>query len=250
MISQVFGNKTENGLKSLFFEITFFSEAGNRDWGNAIRDGGTVYPKLIEINGLSGNDYYSEGWGFEPVRKEAYEMYDSNDQRRDGGILNFALFSEQIGGASYEPRYQDTGFFLKKYLPRKDGNKGYTGSADMNYNNNTRVYRFSEALLYAAELLVSGASGTGSAQTYLDRVRARAGVNSISATLENIIQERRLEFVGEGKRYWDLIRTGKAASVLRPNEYRTNTWSENKKYLPIPQDDIDAAKGTLVQNPY
>lgn len=27
-------------------------------------------------------------------------------------------------------------------------------------------------------------------------------------------------------------------------------WTENKKYLPIPQDEIEAAKGTLVQNEY
>ena len=38
-------------------------------------------------------------------------------------------------------------------------------------------------------------------------------------TIDNIINERRLEFVGEGKRYWDLIRTDKAASVLVPDQY-------------------------------
>jgi hypothetical protein len=61
-----------------------------------------------------------------------------------------------------------------------------------------------------------------------------------------------LEFVGEGKRYWDLIRTGKAASVLVPDQYgyRTNSWTSNKKYLPIPQSEIDKARGTLTQNNY
>ena len=72
----------------------------------------------------------------------------------------------------------------------------------------------------------------------------------VQATIDNIIQERHLEFVGEGKRYWDLVRTGKAASTLGPDEYRTNTWSEQKKYLPIPQAEIDAAQGTLTQNNY
>jgi starch-binding outer membrane protein, SusD/RagB family len=107
-------------------------------------------------------------------------------------------------------------------------------------------------LLYAAELLARGASATGatSAQAYLNEVRDRAGLASITASVDNIIQERRLEFVGEGKRYWDLIRTDKAGTVLVPNDYRTNTWSVNKKYLPIPQGDIDAAQGTLTQNNY
>ncbi|MED9956117.1 MAG: hypothetical protein UE775_05655 [Segatella copri] len=27
-------------------------------------------------------------------------------------------------------------------------------------------------------------------------------------------------------------------------------WTESKKYLPIPQDEIEAAKGTLKQNEY
>lgn len=122
----------------------------------------------------------------------------------------------------------------------------------MNYNNNLRIYRFSETLLNAAELIVRGA-GTGDAKEYLNRVRKRAGlVTEIEPTIDNIIEERHLEFVGEGKRYWDLIRTDKAATVLVPDEYgyRTNTWTANKKYLPIPQSEIDAAQGTLTQNNY
>ena len=81
----------------------------------------------------------------------------------------------------------------------------------------------------------------------------RAGLtDNLTATLDNILQERAYEFVGEGKRYWDLVRTGKAASVLVPDSYgyRTNSWTENKKYLPIPQNEIDAAQGTLIQNNY
>ena len=72
--------------------------------------------------------------------------------------------------------------------------------------------------------------------------------------------------VGEGKRYYDLIRFGKAAEVLKPgggkvlNKAKTAydvlgiperiQWTESKKYLPIPQDEIEAAKGTLKQNEY
>ena len=230
------------------FEVNYFSVNGAKDWGSAIEDGGTVYPKLIGINSLSGSSEFDGGWGFEPVRQEAYDMYEANDQRRDGGILNFPTYSSS-NDATYEGRYQDTGNFLKKYLPRANGNAGYSGSADMNYNNNLRVYRYSETLLNAAELLARGVSGTGSAQNYLDEVRTRAGVGSITASVDNIIRERRLEFVGEGKRYWDLIRTGKAATTLIPGEYRTNTWSENNKYLPIPQAEIDADSG-LTQNNY
>ena len=230
------------------FEVNYFSKNGGKDWGYAIGDGGTVYPRLIGINSLSGSGDFDGGWGFEPVRQEVYDLYDNADQRKNGGILNFPTYAAQ-SGATYEGRYQDTGNFLKKYLPRADGNEGASGSPDMNFNNNLRIYRYSETLLNAAELLARGVSGSGSAQTYLDEVRDRAGAGSITASVDNIIQERRLEFVGEGKRYWDLVRTGKAATTLVPNEYRTNTWSENKKYLPIPQSEMDSDSG-LTQNPY
>ncbi len=83
-------------------------------------------------------------------------------------------------------------------------------------------------------------------------VRSRAGVPSVPATLDNIIQERAWEFLGEGKRYWDLIRTGlfkvhhKAANEI-PDD-RTGNYTDNKKYLPFPQSEIDKCHGTLKQN--
>ena len=230
------------------FEVNYFSVNGAKDWGATLADGGTVTPVLIGINSLADSPDYNGGWGFEPVRQETYDMYEATDVRKDGGILNFATYSAD-NGATYTGRYQDTGNFLKKYLPRIDGNDGASGSSDMNYNNNLRVYRYAETLLNAAELLASGVSGTGSAQTYLDEVRSRAGLGTITPSIDNIIEERHLEFVGEGKRYWDLIRTGKAATTLVPNEYRTNTWTENKKYLPIPQSELDS-DSQLEQNDY
>lgn len=232
------------------FEINYFSVNGKRAWDNALGDGGTVYPKLIGINNLNNSPDYAGGWGFEPVRKAAYQMYEATDTRRDAGILNFKEYAISTG-ATYSPRYQDEGFFLRKYIARKNGNAGQAGSADMNYSNNFRVYRYSETLLNAAELLARGVTGSGkrTAQSYLDEVRGRAKVGSIPANVDNILQERHLEFVGEGKRYWDLIRSGKASSTLVPNDYRTVTWSENKKYLPIPQSELDA-DGNLIQNPY
>jgi len=229
------------------FEINYKDDNAIRDWGNPLAAGGTVLPTLISPNNWpSGTDGHDGGWGFCPVRLETYQRYDEADTRRDATCWNAGAI-----GADYNKRYQDTGFFLEKYAAHTGDNADQKASSELNWNNNLRIYRFSETLLNAAELIVRGA-GAGDAQGYLDRVRTRAGLKSITANLDNIIEERHLEFVGEGKRYWDLIRTGKAASVLVPDqyEYRTNTWSESKKYLPIPQSEIDKALGTLVQNNY
>ena len=228
------------------YEVNYKDDNAVRSWSNPLYPGGTVLPRLISPNGWTdGTDGHDNGWGFAPVRLETYNRYAEGDTRRDATCWNAAA----VG--SYNPRYQDTGFFLEKYCAHNGDNKDQSADADLNWNNNLRIYRYSETLLNAAELIVRGL-GSGDAQGYLDQVRNRAGVSSIPATLDNIIEERHLEFVGEGKRYWDAIRSGIASQVFVPDQYgyRTNSWSPSKKYLPIPQSEMDKAQGTLTQNNY
>ena len=231
------------------YEINYISENASRDWGAPLLAGGTVLPTLISPNNWpSGQDGHNTGWGFCPLRLETYEMFSADDARRDATCWDVRAFD-----GTYNKRYQDFGFFLQKYSARADGNAGQVASGELNYNNNWRIYRYSETLLNAAELLVATGGSASEARRYLNDVRHRAGlVSELDPTIDNIINERRLEFVGEGKRYWDLIRTDKAASVLVPDQYgyRTNSWSANKKHLPIPQSEIDRSQGTLTQNPY
>ena len=234
--------------KESIFEVNYTDDNAVRSWSAPLTAGGTVLPTLISPHTWpDGTDGHDQGWGFCPVRLETYERYANNDTRRDATCWNAGAL-----GVDYNKRYQDTGLFLEKYAALTGNNKDQKADAQLNWNNNLRIYRFSETLLNAAELIARGA-GSGDAKLYLNKVRKRAGlVTELEPTIDNIIEERHLEFVGEGKRYWDLIRTGKASTVLVPDEYgyRTNTWTENKKYLPIPQSEIDAAQGTLTQNNY
>lgn len=235
------------------FDINYFSNGASRSWSAPLTAGGTVLPRLMGINGMSGSGKFANGWGFGPMTQMAATLFEEGDLREPVTVYQPAVDEPS---AKYEPRYQDTGYFLAKYLPRTDGLTGKAGGDDdLNWNNNIRIYRYAETLLYAAELIaVHGCTGTGSADAYLNEVRTRAGLGSVAASQETIMHERHLELMGEGKRYWDLIRTGTAAQVLAPANdlggYRTNTWSTSKKYLPIPQTEIDAAQGTLTQNAY
>ncbi len=247
----IFKEEGEWSSESIF-EINYISENAVRDWGAPLAAGGTVLPTLISPNNWpSGEAGHNGGWGFCPVRATTYEMFSPDDARRDATCWNVAAT-----GVEYNKRYQDEGFFLEKYVAQADGNAGQKASGELNYNNNWRIYRYSEALLNAAELILATGGNAGDAKQYLNDVRHRAGLTvELPATLDNILQERRLEFVGEGKRYWDLIRTGRAASVLTPDNHpqgwgRTKAWTENKKHLPIPQSEIDKSLGTLTQNPY
>ncbi|MDE6467454.1 MAG: RagB/SusD family nutrient uptake outer membrane protein [Muribaculaceae bacterium] len=241
--------ETGEWCKESIWEINYISENAARDWGAPLNAGGTVLPTLISPNNWpSGQDGHNTGWGFCPLRLETYERYSTDDARRDATCWDVRPFD-----GTYNKRYQDFGFFLEKYAAQADGNAGQKASGELNYNNNWRIYRYSETLLNAAELLIATGGSASEAKNYLNQVRSRAGLRTqLEPTLDNIIEERHLEFVGEGKRYWDLIRTDKAASVLVPDEYgyRTNAWTPNKKHLPIPQSEIDKAMGTLTQNPY
>ena len=223
------------------FEINYSDYQASRNWSWGGTAGGTVVPCMVLPRGYDSRDgiHDNTGWGFCTVRQSTYDSYAEGDVRRDASI-----WAPEPG--SYTIGYQDTGLFLSKYAGIIGGNSGQQADAVLNYNNNLRLYRYAEVLLNAAEL------GSTNKQAYLDQVRRRAGLGSVTATQDNIIRERAWEFLGEGKRYWDLIRTGLAKDYLvAGNEIpddRKVSYTDNKKYLPFPQSEIDMCHGTLKQN--
>lgn len=238
----------EWGNESIW-EINYISEGGVRDWGAPIATGGNVYSQLIGCPVAVGE--YVAGWGFSPVTPAAWEQYSADDTRK-AGIYNHLAVVGEFGNGVNGGLWQSTGYMLHKYMARVNYNHGYKASDTMNYGNNKRVYRYSETLLNAAEL--AGAAGN----KYIDLLRSTRHSDGTGYTIDDILAERRKEFVGEGKRYWDLIRTGKAAEVLTAANRRFDgsnpvDWSENKKYWPIPQAEIDKTANTshpLTQNNY
>lgn len=260
----------------IILDINFTAAGGKRTWGSANTTGGTVLPAMIGIDGFTSdeeNPEFSSGWGFCTVSKEVYDDYEDGDARRDLGILDMDTYSKAKAAlgynVSYGGRYQNTGYFLRKYLPRPGGNVGSQGDADLNWDYNLHLYRYAETLLNAAELALENGDAT-KAQAYYDQVRDRAKVAHRTANIDNIIDERRLEFVGEGKRYFDLVRSGKAAQTLTAGggvllqDKNTmswggqaiperDNWTENKKFIQIPQSEIEAtaSKGeyAITQNP-
>lgn len=234
------------------FEVNYSDNPSNRTWDKIFNPGGTIIPTFLCPDSYKGTRLASEGYGFGPVSRALYEAYDTRDQRRDGGILNFTL---KCPGDSYTPRVADSGFFNYKYIARNGGNSAFVGTdRELNFRNNIRVYRYSRALLLAAELNVRLNQSQSRADELLNTVRARALGTTLAemsaadqkpATLDNILAEYRLEFALEGYRFFDLVRFGKAEETLAAKGYSTN-----KRYLPIPQSEIDRAEGTLSQNPY
>jgi hypothetical protein len=238
------------------FEINYNDDQAQRDWGEAaLNAGGTVFPTLCSPNGWGGGEGWdggNDGWGFLPMRIETYNMYADGDLRREATCWD-------VRGYSYTDRYQDTHIWHGKYRPQSENNKDCPTSKNLNYNNNKRIYRYAETLLNAAELLLRTNGGLSEATGYVNEVRARAGLAAVDGVgIDDILKERHLEFCGEGKRYFDLVRaegipgaTQKASLVLVPDTYgyRTNSWTPSKKHIPLSQSELDADP-TLEQNNY
>lgn len=235
------------------FEVNYADNPSNRDWDDVFAPGGTIYPTFIAPDSYKGSRFTREGYGFGPVSPALKSAFEEGDSRRDASIMDFNMDAQ--AGESYNPRQGNTGMFNRKYMGRVDGSSNYIGSSspEMNFRTNLRVYRYSEALLRAAELLVRTQGDQGMADAYLNEVRARAfgvsvddlGDNARTATLDNLLEEYRLEFALEGHRFFDLVRFDKAVEVLGAKGY-----TARKRYLPIPQSEIDRSEGTLKQNNY
>ena len=242
--------------KESIFEINYNDDQAQRDWGwAALNAGGSVFPTLCSPNSWPGGDGWdtgNDGWGFLPVKVETYNMYAEGDTRRDATIWD-------VRGYSYTERYQDTHLWHGKYRPQSANNVDCPTSKNLNYNNNKRIYRYAETLLNAAELLLQTGGSASEAAGYVSLVRQRAGLAAVSSvTIDDILTERHLEFCGEGKRYFDLVRaegisgaTQKASTVLVPDNYgyRTNSWKPSKKHIPLSQSELDADP-SLKQNEY
>jgi len=118
------------------------------------------------------------------------------------------------------------------------------------------VLRYADVLLMYAEAL-NEQGKTSDAFQYINATRNRAGITTNLSGLSKedlrleIEKERRVEFLHEGHRWFDLVRTGRARTVLNAH-YRTQNQNfsldEFELVYPIPQNEIDL-NPKVTQNP-
>jgi hypothetical protein len=221
------------------------TSAGNSDWGfwgSGKDEGNTVNVMVgprgyVKTAGSPAPDLRS-GWSFNPITVDLYNLI-KTDPRFNATVLDMKELKAS-GKADYIPGYQDTGYFVNKFMPTQADVTTGTGAQPLNYKQNTYVIRLADTYLLEAEAL----GGTGArAQALLDAVRARVGLPSVPVSKAVIMDERRLELAGEGHRWYDLVRTGKAASVLASRGFVAG----KNEIFPIPFGELKNTK--LVQNP-
>jgi hypothetical protein len=218
--------------------------AGNSDWTfwGSGKDEGNSLNVMVGPRGYSrpaGSDApdLPAGWAFNVATQKLYDVM-KNDPRFGATILDLKAL-KAAGKANYIPAYQDTGYFLNKYLPRKEDVSTGGGNSELNYRQNSYVIRLADTYLMEAEALGSGAR----AQALLDAVRTRVGLPSVPVTLAAIKNERRIELAGEGHRFFDLVRWGDAAAALSDRGFDAGT----DEIFPIPYTELNGTK--LKQNP-
>lgn len=223
---------------------TCHSNAGNSDWGwwGSSSDEGNSVNVMVgprsysRTTSISAPDIPS-GWSFNVFTQDFYDAINA-DPRFSSTVFDMKAL-KAAGKADYIEGYQNTGYFLNKFLPRQADVTTGAGTAVLNYRQDTYVIRLADTYLMEAEAL----GGTGSrAQALLDAVRARVGLSPVPVSLANIKNERRLELAGEGHRFFDLVRWGDATSKLASRGFVAG----KNEVFPIPFSELQGTK--LVQN--
>jgi starch-binding outer membrane protein, SusD/RagB family len=237
----IFKVEKEWGQESIF-EINF---SGNQTggWENFVNQTeGNYNVQFFGIRDFVGPTF-ANGWGFCPVSTELAEAMKNDPRFRHTIIDGKALTAT---GAAYSTGFQNTDYFIRKYAPLQ-AEKALSGEPALNWNTNVRVIRLADVYLMAAEALIRGNGDVAKARSYLNRVRSRVGLQPFTfqtgtQLLDVIYNERRMELATEGHRFFDLVRIGKAADVLK------GFVKGKSELLPIPQQEIDITAGALKQN--
>ena len=232
----------ENNEESIF-EIQYMNASGG-NWGTNNANEGSFTNVFTRARGqfagygfnIPTQDFVDEFFkeGFEDPRLQS-TVFRIGDEMGDRGIFTI----DATGGLPHL-------YYSKKYFSPKSEDAPF-GDPNPNGGSNDRVIRYADVLLMHAEAAYHTGDENGARES-LNLVRARVQIPAITASgqdlLEAIYRERRIELGLEAHRFFDLVRTGRAAQVLGPLGFKQGI----HELFPIPVSQIQATDGALIQN--
>ncbi len=243
--NSIFEMEGENGPESVF-EVQYTDVEGASFDCLQCSEGNVA----VGFNGVRkySGPLFTPGFSFNIPVQEAVDEFEPGDLRKEVAILDIESWAASTD-AEYAEGNEHTGYYNRKYLPRK---RSVNAQGDLNLTNpnNYRAIRYADVLLMAAEAYNRGGISDAKAQEYVSLVRRRAfGDTNHDITLtgaaltDAIFHERRVELMGEGHRFFDLVRTGRAADEI-------DGFEEGKHELfPVPLEEIEFSNGNWDQNP-
>jgi hypothetical protein len=211
---------------------------------------------------------------------EAINMMRSETQAlKEGGMTEDGRMGRMLL-ATYVPDGSSTvtwptanQFYIWKYYGTDV--QDISGGARPYQDANFILYRVSEIMMMKAQALTMKGEGSwAEAVELINKIRRRAALPSWDVAvneldeltlLEEILDQKEMEFMAEGKRWYDLLWFGRIAGnkykklfiskVVQGNQTTNQQWilsvlqDTNAWYMPLPQADIEHNK-LLEQNPY
>ena len=235
--ADIFDPANKNNMESIF-EVQFKDGSGGEASNFIYQFAPVGSPKsLLPGPGIGG--------GRNLPTKDMIAAYEPNDRRKDVSV-------------GYISRGGDNVYYVKKYAHASDPT--YSGTPD-----DWPVYRYADVLLLLAEAINEQGYQTGEPFILLNDIRNRAGLPLLTpaelpdqATFrEALSHERRVELAFENHRWFDLLRTGTAISVMTtygkseianpttpppdflPLDQNSFHVTQDKLLLPIPADELN-----------
>ena len=240
----IFENDGENGIESVF-EIQYTDLEGASFDCFQCSEGNIA----VGFNGIRqyNGPLFDSGFSFNVLTQSLVDAFEIGDMRKDVAVLDIVDWASKTG-ATYGIGYEHTGYYNRKYIARKGDSN--IGDQNLTNPNNYRAIRYADVLLMAAEAHAKKPSPDNlKSNSYLNMVRSRAFGDNLSQTslsgegiIDAIFNERRLEFAGEGHRFFDLVRTGQAQDFI-------DGFVINKhEIFPVPLQEIQFSSGNWNQN--
>ena len=240
----IFENDGENGKESVFeVQYTDLEGAGFDCFQCSEGNIAVGFNGIRQYNG----PLFDSGFSFNVLTQSLVDAFEIADIRKEVAVLDIEDWASKTG-ATYGTGYEHTGYFNRKYIARKGDSN--IGDQNLTNLNNYRAIRYIDVLLMAAEAHAKKPSPDNlKSNSYLNMVRSRAFGDNLSQTslsgegiIDAIFNERRLEFAGEGHRFFDLVRTGQAQDFI-------DGFVINKhEIFPVPLQEIQFSNGNWNQN--
>lgn len=235
---------TNKNNKEFIFAVDYQLNQASNPFNGILGARSVDAKSMFDKNGNSLANYTSTGDNRYGLNSNIIQMFYNDPQDTRANATYMLMYGNNNGGAGYPNAFNANAYKGAIWLKFQ----GNLVSDNLLSYSNYPVYRYAEVLLLLAEAK-NGLQQDPSAEINAVRMRAYGAnypshkyVNSDPHTnTEAILNEELREFLGEGKRWWSLMRNGSQYVIEWVPSFSQAPISGNLKklYLPIPQGMID-----------